>query len=269
MLVNPADLHADHARLEEIEKASIRLVTQAVFDFRQTAAEIFSNERDLPQDFGEDITREALDRMGVSRIDQRLYGKIDYKRARYVFQPSYVVRQALFVDSKAEKVSGQATATLQTAQTSMRIRHVRSGASVDEGGTLPTVIETGGAAYLTTTVFVKYNYRVRSVAGNVADDAAPAEDPVDDPAVAAVLQAPPAPGEANELVSITVAAVPNGMLQADYNPTAEDTIWRAGRNAPTLGEQFRVRLVFALLKAKRHWRVQTIPMAPAQFAWDE
>jgi hypothetical protein len=207
--------------------------------------------------------------MGVSRIDQRLYGKIDYKRARYVFHPDYAVRQALFVDSKAEKVAGQTTATLQTAQTSMRIRHVRAGANVDEAGTLPTVIDTGGAAYLTTTVFVKYNYRVRNIAGNVADEGAPEEEPVDDPAVAAVLQAPPAPGEANELVSITVAAVPNGMLQDYYNPTAADTIWRAGRNAPTLGEQFRVRLVFASLKAKRNWRVQRISTAPAPFVWDD
>lgn len=96
MFVNPRTLQEDVDTLEEIEKASARLVTQAIVDFRETASELFANERDLPQDFGEDITRETLDEMGVSRIRQRLYGKIDYKRARYVFHPDYAVRQALF-----------------------------------------------------------------------------------------------------------------------------------------------------------------------------
>jgi len=54
-------LENDLDRLEEIERASMRLVTQAIYDFRKTAAEIFEKERDLVQDIGEDITREALD----------------------------------------------------------------------------------------------------------------------------------------------------------------------------------------------------------------
>jgi hypothetical protein len=269
MLIDPNDLQANHERLEEIEKASIRLVAQAVFDFRETAADIFNNERDLPQDFGEDITREGLDRMGVSRIDQRLYGKIDYKRARYVFHPPYAIRQALFVDSKAEKMSGADTATLQTAQTSMRIRHVRARRPVDVEGTLPIIITTGGADFLTTTIFVKYNYRVIDIATGAVDEGGEDEEGVDEPAVAAIVEEPPGPGRRNELVSITIAGVPNGILQATYNPTAADTIWRAGRNAPTRGERFRVRLVFAWLKAKRNWRVQSIPMAPAPFVWDD
>ncbi|MBV9034482.1 MAG: SfiI family type II restriction endonuclease [Acidobacteriaceae bacterium] len=104
MLIDPKDLQYDLQRLEEIEKASLRLVVQAILDFRETAVEIFHKEKDLPQDMAEDVTREALDRMGVSRIDERLFGKIDYKRARYVFAPEYAVRQALFVDSK-QKIS--------------------------------------------------------------------------------------------------------------------------------------------------------------------
>jgi hypothetical protein len=69
-------------------------VTQALFDFRAQATEIFAGEKDLAGDMGEDITREALDSMGVSRIGQRLFGKMDYKRARYVFHPDYAIRQA-------------------------------------------------------------------------------------------------------------------------------------------------------------------------------
>src|SRR5438309_1422632 len=103
MFVDPTS-HADNLdRIEDIEKASLRLVTQVIFDFRHEAAEIYNREKDLQADFREDITREALDRVGMSRIDRRLFGKIDYKRARYVFHPDYAVRQALFVDSKAEK----------------------------------------------------------------------------------------------------------------------------------------------------------------------
>jgi hypothetical protein len=225
------------AQIEEIEKASARLVTQAVYEFRDTAAEIFRKEKDLAQDIAEDITREALDKLGVSRMDLRLYGKIDYKRARYVFHPEYAVRQALLVDSKAEKEHG--TSTIQTGQTSMKIRHVRSGQPVDVPGDL--LIAIGNC--LTTTIFVKYEYE---------------EEPV------------------SRLHEITVAALPSGLLQDFYNPNVENTIWRAGRNAPTRGEPFRVRLVFAALKAKMRWRVQTIPMPPnappalpTSFPWDE
>ncbi|MCX6374594.1 MAG: SfiI family type II restriction endonuclease, partial [Armatimonadetes bacterium] len=125
MLIRPQDLKRDLNRLEDIERASLRLVVQAIVDFRQDAVAIFREESDLVADIGEDITREALDRLGMSKIDQRLFGKIDYNRARYLFHPEYAVKQALFVDSKAEKKSGQGTATLQTSQFSMVVRQIR------------------------------------------------------------------------------------------------------------------------------------------------
>ena len=240
MFLEPSELRQNPDVLEDIERSSMRLVTQALFDFRAEAQEIFASESDLPQDFGEDITREALDRMGVSRIPQRLFGKIDYKRARYVFHPDYAIRQALFVDSKAEKLAGSGTATLQTAQTSLRIRHLRKGEAVDEPGTVAPILDTERGQFLTTTLFVKYNYTA-------------SEDP------------PPV----NSLESITVAAVPHLYLQDRYNPDAEMTIWRAGRNAPTRGEAFRVRLDFRLLADRAAWRVQRIPMPPDEFSWTE
>jgi hypothetical protein len=58
------------------------------------------------------------------------------------------------------------------------------------------------------------------------------------------------------------------MLQDRYNPNPKDSIWIAGRNAPTLGEEFRVRLSFHRLKEKANWRVQSIPMIPNEFSWD-
>jgi hypothetical protein len=237
MLLDPHQLENNLDRLEEIEKASLRLVVQAVYDYRATAVEIFRQESDLVADIGEDITREALDRMGMARIDQRLFGKIDYKRARYLFHPDYAVKQALFVDSKAEKVSGQRTATLQTSQFSLTVRQMRAGEQVDVPGNLPAILHIGAEAYISTTIFVKYNYDEQS--------------------------------HANELKSITVAALPNGLLQERYNPTWDDGIWLAGRNAPSRGELFRVRLSFPMLKAKSGWRVQTIPVASGTFSWDD
>ncbi|ACL26184.1 SfiI family type II restriction endonuclease [Chloroflexus aggregans] len=235
MLLDPETLKHDLDRLEEIEKATLRLVTQAIYDYRETALEIFHQEGDLAADISEDITREALDRLGMPRIDQRLFGKVDYKRACYVFHPDYALKQALFVDSKAEKVGGQGTATLQLSQLSMAVKQTRSGQTVNIQGKMPTVITLRGEKYLTTTLFVKYNYDKE--------------------------------GGVHILKSIIVAAVPNGMLQDRYNPIPEDTIWTAGRNAPSLGEEFRVRLSFSRLKHKAAWRVQTIPMPPEPFYW--
>ena len=236
-LINPNDLLNDLDRLEAIEKASLRLVVQALYDYRSDAAVIFRAESDQVADIGEDITREALDRLGMPRVNQRLFGKVDYKRACYVFQPDFAIKQALFVDSKAEHISGEATATLQITQLSMTVNQIRSGSVVSIPGKLPVVLTLNNQQFLTTTMFVKYSYT--NVAG------------------------------INNLEGITVAAVPNGMLQDRYNQNEHDTIWRAGRNAPSLGEEFRVRLSFGLLKRKAKWRVQKVPMEPHPYILDE
>jgi hypothetical protein len=233
MTINPQTLQTDLNRLEDIEKASLRLVVQAILDFRDTANEIFKFEKDLVADIGEDLTREALDKLGVSKIDQRLFGKIDYKRARYMFHPDFAVKQALFVDSKAEKISGKGTATLQTSQLSMTVRQVRVNEIVEVLGKLPCIIDD----FITTTIFVKYNYS-ETESGNVLKD-------------------------------ITVAALPNGFLQEKYNPNANDTVFIAGRNAPSRGEEFRVRLSFSKLKEKANWRVQTVKLSSEKFIWNE
>lgn len=237
MLISPQLLRDDLDRLEDIEKASLRFVVQAIYNYRETAFEIFQEEGDLVADIGEDITREALDRLGMSKINQRLFGNVDYKRARYLFHPEYAIKQALFIDSKAEKVSGQGTATLQTSQFSMIVRHIRSKKEVQVSGTLPTILNVRNEEYLTTTIFVKYNYDEQD-------------------------------GE-KTLKTITIAAVPNGLLQKKYNPDVKDTIWIAGRNAPSRGEAFRVRLSFSRLKKKANWRIQKIAMSPQEFHWDD
>ncbi|MBC8230334.1 SfiI family type II restriction endonuclease [bacterium] len=235
MLIDPQELRNNLERLEEIEKSSLRFIVQAIYNYREFALEIFREESDLVADIGEDITRESLDRLGMSKIDQRLFWKVDYKRARYLFHPEYAVKQALFVDSKAEKLSGQGTATLQTSQFSMMVRQIRARREIEIPGDLPSILRIRNEDYITTTIFVKYNYDEEK--------------------------------DNNVLKTVTVAAVPNGLLQEKYNPDAQNTIWLAGRNSPQRGEAFRVRLSFSRLKDKVSWRVQNIPMPPQDFRW--
>jgi hypothetical protein len=172
--------------------------------------------------------RELRDNLG--RLEE-----IEKSSLRFVVHPEYAVKQALFVDSKAEKLSGQGTATLQTSQFSMVVHQVRAGQEIEVSGDLPSVLRVRDEEYITTTIFVKYNYDEEN--GN------------------------------NVLKTVTVVAVPNGLLQEKYNPDAKNTIWLAGRNSPQRREAFRVRLSFARLKDKASWRVQDIPMPPQNFHW--
>ena len=50
----------------------------------------------------------------------------------------------------------------------------------------------------------------------------------------------------------------HGELQSKYNPNEDKSFWRAGRNAPTLGEEFRVRVKLSALKDFANWRVVKI-----------
>jgi len=220
---NPADLSLDE--IENIEKLTLRWIFQAVLDFGMEAHEIFLKSPDSVKDIAEDITRELLDRLSGFNVQQRIYGTVDYKKARYVILPEQTVRQALFIDSKAEKENR--SATIQMSQTSMWIKQQRTGANVNEKGFLPEISEYGQKNYLTTTCLVHFFYK---------DDAM----------------------HAHHLCEVTLVAIPNGRLQDKYNPDADDGIWLAGRNAPTLGEDFRVRISFSKLKNKATWRVQTL-----------
>lgn len=226
MFSDPNSLMQNLDRLEEIERATLRLVTQALVDFKVKAREVFAAETDLQGDIGEDITEWAINALGFSGIPLRLPGKMDYKRARYIFHPEYAVRQALLVDSKAEKSSS--VARVQTSQTSLRIRQVRAGTPMDVGGLLPPIIVSEATAFLTSTIFVKYVYE--TVRGR------------------------------NNLKTIRTACLPNGMLQDRYNPNADDSIWLAGPDSPTRREKFRTRLSFEKLQRKAIWRVQNIPI---------
>nr|VFK28587.1 MAG: Type II restriction enzyme SfiI [Candidatus Kentron sp. MB] len=211
--------------IEEIEKLTLRWVFQAVKDFGMEAQEVFLRSPDNVKDIAEDITRELLDRLSGFNVRQRIYGTVDYKKARYIILPEQVIRQALFIDSKAEKENR--SATIQMSQTSMWIKQRRAGYEINEKGSLPEISTYEDKNYLTTTCLVHFMY---------ADDNA---------------------GK-HHLREVTIAGIPNGRLQDRYNPTADDGFWLVGRNAPTLDEDFRVRISFDRLKSKAAWRIQTL-----------
>lgn len=235
-----ADLISDLSTLAEddiegIERLTMRWLFQAIVDFGTEPVAIFRNSPDDVKDVAEDVTRELLDRLSGYSIQQRVFGNVDYKRARYIILPDEIVRQALFVDSKAEKPGPGAdpnrpatTARLQMSETSMRVRQHRQGQAVDVPGKIGPVERFDGEEFLTTTMLLHYRYTQ------------------DVPQYNYVLH------------QITLAAIPNGRLQRRYNPTPDDNIWLAGPHAPQRGEEFRVRLSFDRLARKTSWRVQRV-----------
>ena len=211
--------------LERLERTAMAMVVQAIKDYLPQAATIFRKETDLPQDIAEDVTREAIEAMGLPGLRDRLYGKVDVKKAIYVFLPE-AQPVALMLDAKAEQSNGNRTATIQMSQTSMTVKMRRSGVEVAEPGGLEQEIRLDPRTFQVVTVIAKYVY-----------------EEIDD---------------SRRLNRVVVACIPNGRLQERYNPTAQDTIWLAGRNAPTLGEDFRVRLSYQRLREKAAWRVEEI-----------
>ncbi len=213
--------------IERLEQTVMSLVVQALSDYKSEIVTIFAEETDKPQDIAEDVTREAIEKMGVSSIQDRLYGKVDVKKAIYVFLPN-PVPVALMLDAKAEKRNGERTATIQMSQTSMRVRLNRQGTALDEPGKLDQVIHRDQRSYHVVTVIAKFVYEDLN------------------------------PGQ--KLLRIIVSCIPNGKLQNNYNPSADDTIWLVGRDAPTLGEDFRVRLNYRRLSEQAEWRVQEVSL---------
>jgi hypothetical protein len=98
---NPSALSLNE--IEGIERLTLRWLFQAVIDFGMEAHEIFLRSPDDVKDVAEDVTRELLDRLPGFNVQQRIFGSVDYKRARYIITSEQITRQALFVDSKAEK----------------------------------------------------------------------------------------------------------------------------------------------------------------------
>ena len=126
-----------------------------------------------------------MEAMGFSGFNERLYGKVDYKKAVYAFIPD-AHPVALMLDAKAEKENGDRTATIQLSQTSMAVRMRRSGSTMDEAGRLDRFIERGGRKLYVVTIIAKYTY-------------------IED-------------GPLHRLRRVIVACIPNGILQESVQP---------------------------------------------------
>lgn len=210
--------------IEDVERLTLRWLVQATMDFGFEAYEIFYSSPDKVKDVAEDVTREIVDRLAGHNISRRIFGTVDYKKARYIILPDQIIKQALFVDSKAEKEDG--TATLQISQTSLEIRQMRKNKSTKEQGQLPAIYQFGDENYLTSSLFLHYHYEDQS--------------------------------GRHILKGITACCVPNGLLQERYNPSAKVSFWAVGRNAPSRNEDFRARVNFQKLSEISAWRVQKI-----------
>lgn len=90
--------------IEVVEKLTLRWVYQATLDFGMAACEIFLKSPDDVKDIAEDITRELLDRLPGHNVPQRIFGTVDYKKARYVILPDQTIRQALFCRFQGGKI---------------------------------------------------------------------------------------------------------------------------------------------------------------------
>ena len=76
MTIDPHDLQGNLDRLEEIEKASARLVTHALLNYRVLAAEIFLAEGDPPCILGEDVIEYDLREVEDERRGQGRTGTV-------------------------------------------------------------------------------------------------------------------------------------------------------------------------------------------------
>ena len=143
--------------IELIERTAFEMIVQALTDYRETAALVFREEVDQAQDIAEDVMREAMEAMGLSGFQERLYGKVDFKKAVYTFIPE-ARPVALMLDAKAEK--GNGSATIQMSQTSMLVQYVnnKTGEIESEPGRLSQEIKRDGRALHTVSVIAKYVY---------------------------------------------------------------------------------------------------------------
>lgn len=231
---NPATLPLE--KIEDIEKLTMRWIFSAFVTYASEARKIFALSPDDVQDISEDITLDTFGRFVGYPAEARVWSKVDFKRSQWICLPDNLVRQALLVDTKAEKGAVN-NARLQTGQTSMKILQVDGNSHpIEENGTLPKCMNLEGKLYLTTTILIAYHY----------------EDEFDP------IYLNSENLNKRRLKEIIFGALPNGLLQEKYNPSISDGIWNVGPHSPSRGEEFRTRLSFSKLKRKASWRVQKI-----------
>ncbi len=233
-------LQSTNDQVEEIERATLRTVVQAVQQYSAEARHIFENTS-APSDaeivvLAEDLVQYSLEVAELFPINLRFAGFIDYKRVRWLPMPFGLIPQAFLVDAKASTENNRET--LQQSQLPMDADFESRGKAVHLAAGVPPhlVIKTatGGALHaITTSVFVHFHYT--AAAGG-----------------------PPY----RTLHGIYCLAMPHSRLKGKYNPSSATTFFGQGKHSPARGEEPRIRIYFSRLVEMCRWRLQVLEFLP-------
>lgn len=225
-------------QIEQIEKATLRTVVQALQEYSREAKQLFDTTY-APSDnevivLAEDILQYALEVAECYPINRRFAGFIDYKRVRWLPTHFGLFPQTLLVDAKASTENNRDT--LQQSQLPMDADFMNTAGKVHrlEAGVPPhlrIVCECGDELLaLSTSVFVHFFYDKISQAD----------------------------GKYRDLRSIFVLGLPHARLKSKYNPSPDVTFFGQGKHSPARGEVPRIRVYFSRLRQMCPWRLQEL-----------
>ena len=224
-------------QIELMEKATLRVIVQAVQEYSKEAKEIFDNTAAPSQNevivLAEDLVQYALEVAEVYPINKRFAGFIDYKRVRWFPTSFGVFPQVFLVDAKASTENNRET--LQQSQLTMNADFMSNGRVVSLGAGVPPhmLVRTSDGQDLkaiTTSGFIHFFYQ------DVSTTTPPYRN----------------------LKSIYVLALPHAVLKQRYNPDANTTFYGQGKHSPARGEAARIRVYFTRLRRMCPWRLQEL-----------
>lgn len=225
-------------QIEQLEKATLRVIVQALQEYSWEAKQIFdSTEAESETEvivLAEDILQYALEVAELYPINKRYAGFIDYKRVRWFPTPFGLIPQALLVDAKASTENNRDT--LQRSQLPMDAEFQDSSGKVHtlSAGVLPhlDIAFDGGVTLgaISTSILVHFYYENKALR----------------------------PGSFRDLKSIFVLALPHARLKPKYNPNPLQTFFGQGKHSPARGEAARIRVYFNRFREMCPWRFQNL-----------
>lgn len=224
--------------VEALEKATLRVIVQALQEYSWEAKQIFDSTQAESETevivLAEDILQYALEVAELYPINKRYAGFIDYKRVRWFPTPFGLIPQALLVDAKASTENNRDT--LQRSQLPMDAEFQDTKGQVHKlsAGVLPHLdIEFDGGTTLgaiSTSILVHFYYENKTKRAGCFRD----------------------------LKSIFILALPHARLKPKYNPGPQTTFFGQGKHSPARGEAARIRVYFNRFKDMCPWRFQTL-----------
>ncbi len=226
---------------ELLEKATLRALVQALQDYSREGRQLFETTPAPSESevivLAEDIVQYALEVAESYPINRRFAGFIDYKRVRWLSTTFGLVPQALLVDAKAS--TEDTRSSLQQSQLPMDADFAaivgKKQTKVHLNAGVPPHLDMTGVddipmAAVTTSALVHFHYRTLNQSGP----------------------------RYRELLAIYVMLLPHQRFKPKYNPTADLTFFGRGKDAPTLGENPRIRVYFSRLRRACPWRLQKL-----------